>query len=100
VRESDLSLSAFLGDFECNLCPLPFALVIYEIDGAVCYEPGDPPPGKKLCYPLFRVMVRVVTVGELVIEFGGSPFDSRLPRPPSANVVDRSERLFRCLVNP
>ena len=96
MGEAHFRLIGLLGYLENNFRAIPLGLIFGEIQVAVQDKPDDPLAGNQFSDPLFRIMDVFVPIRKLLAEFVGASFNFSLP--PSANVIDGGECLFRSLV--
>ena len=97
MDESDFRLITFFRDFKNDVRALPFVIVFGEIETISKYMPDDFLGEDEFCDLYFAKMHVLVAVSKLGTELVGAAFD--IFRPPTANIIDRFEGLFRNLVH-
>jgi hypothetical protein len=96
VGEADFCFVTHSRDIESDISARPLGLILGEIDIAFQNMPNDSSTRNQFCYLLLAAMDVIVTVRKLITEAVGVTFN--FSRPPSTNVIDRSEGLFWGLV--
>src|ERR1035438_10246269 len=96
MREADFRLLARLGKLENNLRALPLGFVFRKAEIVVQNKPDHFLAGNDFDQSYFAAMDVFVAIRKLVAEFAGLAFN--FFRPPSTNINDGREGLFRRLV--